>query len=208
MLIASLLLATGPLACQPSPGTSVARYGMSLPHTEAEFDELGQAVTVLDADDAPLRRLDLLLGDWIIEGDYHPWPGSPLTTVSPVCQCRWILGGRCLELRYQYHFEGETIMDLVLVRWNPLESVYDMQMYSSGWPFPNGGSGRWDEDTGILEFVMTTTNPATRKPVTTLYRLEDLKVDAHRWIQYRTGDNGELVAFFTMNATRLMENQP
>ncbi|MCH2133038.1 MAG: DUF1579 domain-containing protein [Phycisphaerales bacterium] len=202
-----LLWAAALPGCHPSTGPSTI-YGAALPRDEAEFDALGEAMITLDADEEPLRQLDPLVGDWLIDGEYFPWPDAAATMVSPVCQARWILGGRCLELRYQYYFQGETIRDLVLVRWNPLDTCYDLQMYSSSWPLPNGGSGRWNDEGNILDFVITTTNAATSEPVTTLYRLDAITPNAHRWRQYRTSETGQLTAFFTMNARRALEEQP
>ena len=157
----------------------------------------------LDSDQDPWRRLDDLVGQWNISGSYQPWDGATDQPVNPACTVRWIVGRRCLELRYRYTVPGGPIEDLYLLRWNPLGGCYEIQIYSSGWTIPNGGTGHWDEQSASLEFVLETINPANSLPIRTLYRLEALSENAHTWRQYRSASDGTLTPFFTMHATRV-----
>ena len=184
------------------------QYGRHLPATEQEFDAMGAAMADLDADRLPYRRLDDLVGTWRIEGSYQPWDDAPPQQVEPVCTVQWIVDRRCLELRYRYLVPGGPIEDLVLIRWNPLAEHYGIQLYSSGWPIPNGGTGRWDDESGTLDFQLETVNPASRETIRTLYRLESLSADGHTWKQYRSTADGTLVPFLTMNASRVRSSDP
>lgn len=202
-LVGSILLVFA-CGCQglDSADSTGGPFGGHLPQTETEFTALGEAATHLDADKAPLQRLDPVVGEWLIEGTFSPWPGSPVSSIAPICESKWILGGRCIQFRYQYSIPGEVISELVIVGWNPLEQTYSIQLYSSGWPLPTNGTGRWNEEINALDFILHTINPSTKQTIQTLYRLSDIDSDSHRWCQYRTADNGELNAFFIMNAKR------
>lgn len=177
-------------------------FGRNLPTSESAFNALGEAALELDRDQSSLRKLDILEGDWTLEGDYQGWPGGPKTAIRPVCECRWRLFKRCLELKYIYDVPGETILELILISWDPSTDRYLIQMYSSGWPLPSSGTGQWNEGNDSLDFVITTQDPATGKEIKTLYRLWNIQEDSHTWSQCRTNDDGELEAFLIMNATR------
>lgn len=177
-------------------------FGRHLPTSESTFNALGEAALELDRDQSPLRKLDVLEGDWTLTGDYQGWPGGPKTAISPICESRWRLFRRCLELKYVYDVPGETILELIFISWDPGSSQYRIQMYSSGWPLPSSGTGQWNETNDSLDFVIRTRNPATNKEIKTLYRLWNIEDDSHTWSQCRTNDAGELEAFLMMNATR------
>lgn len=191
--------------CSGTTGDHIPKgpFGRNLPTTESAFNALGEAALELDRDQSPLRKLDILEGDWTLEGDYQGWPGGPKTAINPICECRWRMYKRCLELKYRYDVPGETILELILISWDPISSLYRIQMYSSGWPLPSSGTGRWNKTNDSLDFVITTQNPETRQEIRTLYRLWNIEEDSHTWSQCRSNDSGELEAFLMMNATRV-----
>ncbi|MEE2907886.1 MAG: DUF1579 family protein [Planctomycetota bacterium] len=203
-VLATCTIVTAAGGCQglDSSEPTGGPFGEHLPQTEAEFTTLGEAALQLNAEKAPLQRLDPVVGKWLIEGTFSPWPGSPVSSIAPICESKWILGGRCLQFRYRYSIPGEVISDLVIVGWNSLDHTYSIQLYSSGWPLPTHGTGQWNEETNALDFVIHTINPSTKQPIKTLYRLSDINPESHRWSQFRTKDNGELEAFFIMNAKK------
>ncbi|MDG2424848.1 MAG: DUF1579 family protein [Phycisphaerales bacterium] len=197
-----LLLIAAICGCQAQPHSPNALYGTNLPGSEAEFLSMGDAAVTMDAARGPLERLDAIAGEWVIDTSYHPWKNAPPTSIRMISENKWILRKRCLQCRYQYNIPGEAIADLYILSWNPLKEEYGIDLYSSGWPLPTGGTGTWDEDSQTIKFVMTTMNPSTNQPITTLYCLSDIELNSHRWRQYRSGDNGELIPIITMEATR------
>ena len=82
-------------------------------------------------------------------------------------------------MKYVYDVPGETILELILISWDPSSSQYNIQMYSSGWPLPSSGVGQWNEKNDSLDFVIRTRNPESGKEIRTLYRLWNIEEDSH-----------------------------
>lgn len=197
-----LILCISLTCCKTS---SQARLGLNLPQNASEYEDLGDTLVTLDSDRNPMRRLAALTGDWTLLGSYEPWPQAPMVEIRPVGRIRWMLARRALECRYWFSEHGQPVEELYIIQWDPMAQAYDLRIRSTAWPLPTTGTGHWSRETGTLEFLVKTINPVDGRTIEVLYRLDRIEEDSHRWQQLRSGENGELIPFATLTATRAAE---
>jgi hypothetical protein len=95
--------------------------------------------------DAALKRLDRLVGTWIMEGHLV---GSNENNVRGEVTFRWLPGGFFLENRTRLDFAGFEIEALELIGYDPENKTFPSTVYSTFSPTPV--PYKWDVDDDTL----------------------------------------------------------
>ena len=83
--------------------------------------------------DPALKRLDLLVGSWTMEGHLV---GSDENNIRGETTFRWVAGGFFLEQRVQIDFMGMQIDSVELIGYDPDTDAFPSTVYSNFSPVP------------------------------------------------------------------------